>query len=157
MPITIVAPDQDALITEIDIAAPMERVFKALTDADQLKRWFTNPSCPAKTWNMDARLGGKYDYAAGKGQLSVNGVTEFKCHGEIVEFEPPRLLAYTWISNWHDDKQRATTVRWELEARGKATHLKVTHSGLAQEKVARDDYRGGWPGVLQMLKEFAEK
>src|SRR6266478_103920 len=32
MPQTTVTPDQDVLITEIDIAAPAERVFKALTD-----------------------------------------------------------------------------------------------------------------------------
>ena len=157
MPNTIVTTDQDSLITEIDIAAPAERVFKALTDPSQLKRWFTSPECPAKTWNMDARLGGKYDYATEKGSIVVNGVSEFKCHGEITAIDPPKLLVYTWIANWHDDKQRKTTVRWELESRGKATHVKVTHSGLASEKVAREDYRGGWPGVLEGLKKFVEE
>jgi len=157
MPNTIVSPDQDTIISEIDIAAPPERIFKALTDPAQLRRWFTDPACPAKTWNMDARLGGKYDYSTEKGTMVVNGVSEFKCHGEIVEIDPPRLLVYTWIANWHDDKQRKTTVRWELESRGKTTHVKVTHSGLAQEKVACEDYRGGWPGVLEQLKTFSEK
>ena len=157
MPETIITPDLDALVTEIDIAAPAERVFKALTDPAQLKRWFTSPECPAKTWNMDAQLGGKYNYATEKGSIVVNGVDEFKCHGEILEIDPPGLLVYTWIANWHDDKQRKTTVRWELESRGKTTHVKVTHSGLAQEKVAREDYRGGWPGVLEQLKAFSEK
>jgi len=28
---------------------------------------------------------------------------------------------------------------------------------LAQEEVARRDYSGGWPGVLEMLKTFVEK
>ena len=32
----------DAVVTEIQIAAPPERVFQALTDARQLERWFTN-------------------------------------------------------------------------------------------------------------------
>ena len=106
---------------------------------------------------MDARLGGKYGYSTEKGTMVVNGVSEFKCRGEIVEIDPPRLLVYTWIANWHDDQQRKTTVRWELESRGKTTHVTVTHSGLAQEKVAREDYRGGWPGVLEQLKKFSEK
>ena len=154
---TTISPDPDVIVSEIDIAAPAERVFKALTDPAQLKRWFTSPECPSKAWNMDARLGGKYNYATEKGKLVVNGVNEFECHGEIVEIAPPRLLAYTWIANWHDDKHRETTVRWELEPRGKGTHVKVTHSGLAQEGVAREDYRGGWPGVLQQLKAFTEK
>jgi uncharacterized protein YndB with AHSA1/START domain len=70
----------------------------------------------------------------------------------------PRLLVYTWIANWHDDKQRKTTVRWELESCGKGTHVKVTHKRPGLEKVAREDYRGGcWPGVLEQLKTFVEK
>ncbi|MFY9560236.1 MAG: SRPBCC domain-containing protein [Terriglobales bacterium] len=156
MPETIVTPGQDALVTEIDIAAPPERVFKALTDPARLKVWFNDPSCPVKTWDMDARKGGSYSYATEKGSIVVNGVSEFKCNGEILEIDPPRLLIYTWVANWHDDKQRKTTVRWELEPSGKGTHVKVTHSGLAQEQVAREDYRGGWPGVLEKLKQFAE-
>lgn len=35
MTTTIVTPDQDAVVSEIQIAAPPERVFKALTDAGQ--------------------------------------------------------------------------------------------------------------------------
>jgi uncharacterized protein YndB with AHSA1/START domain len=157
MPESIVTPDLDALVTEIDIAAPAARVFQALTDPAQLKRWFTSPECPGKVWNMDARLGGKYDYATENGSIVVNGVSEFQCHGEILEIDPPRLLVYTWVANWHNDKQRETSVRWELESRGSGTHVKVTHSGLAQEKVAREDYRGGWPGVLEQLKKFSER
>ena len=48
-------------------------------------------------------------------------------------------------------------VRWELTPAAAGTRVKVTHSGLAQENVARKDYSGGWPGVLEMLKNFAEK
>ena len=86
----------------------------------------------------------------------VNVVSEFECHGEILEIDPPRLLVYTWIANWHEDKHRKTIVRWDLEARGSGTHVKVTHSGLAEEWAARKDYSGGWPGVLGQLKKFVE-
>jgi uncharacterized protein YndB with AHSA1/START domain len=87
----------------------------------------------------------------------VNGKDEFRCHGEIVEFDPPRVLAYTWISNWHNDQSLKTVVRYELTPKGKGTHVKVTHSGLASEDVARKDYAGGWPGVLTSLKVFVEQ
>jgi len=154
---TIVTPDQDAVVSEIEIAAPAERVFQALTNSDQLIRWFTNEDCPAKFWKMDARPGGSYSYASEGGNISVNGISEFKCHGEILEYDPPRLLVYTWISNWHLDQQLETTVRWELAPTGSGTHVKVTHSGLATEEVARKDYSGGWTGVVAQLKQFAEK
>jgi uncharacterized protein YndB with AHSA1/START domain len=153
----IVTPDQDSIVSEIDIAAPPERVFKALTDASELTVWFTNPDCPVKSWKMDARLGGRYSYATEKGAVSVNNVSEFECHGEIMEYDPPRLLAYTWIANWHDDVGQQTMVRWELTPRSGGTRLKVTHSGLATQPASRKDYSGGWPGVLEMLKNFTEK
>jgi uncharacterized protein YndB with AHSA1/START domain len=157
MPKAIVTPDQDAIVSEIEIAAPAERVFQALTRSDQLSVWFTDPSCPLKFWKMDGRLGGRYHYATEKGTAVVNGVREFDCQGEILECDPPRLLVYTWVANWHDDKSRRTVVRWELTPTKLGTLVKVTHSGLAQEEAARKDYSGGWPGVLEMLKKFAEK
>ena len=40
MPQTIATPDQDALITEIYIAAPPERVFKAISDEQEQRIWW---------------------------------------------------------------------------------------------------------------------
>ena len=151
-----VTPDQDAIVLEIDVAAPPGRVFEALTTSDQLARWFNDASCPVKYWRMDPRKGGAYSYATEKADFEVNGVSEFECHGEILEFDRPRLLVYTWIANWHLDKQKATVVRWELSPSANGTHVKVTHNGLAQEPAAREDYRGGWVGVVEKLKKFAE-
>jgi uncharacterized protein YndB with AHSA1/START domain len=157
MPKAIVTPDHDAIISEIEIAAPAELAFRALTDSDQLLRWFTDASCPVKFWQMDARLGGNYGYATEKGNFVVNGVSEFKCRGEIIEIDPPRLLVYTWLANWHLDPDGKTIVRWELTPTACGTHVKVTHSGLAQEPEARTDYSGGWPGVVEKLKAFTER
>ena len=57
MQATSTTPDLDAVVSEIAIAAPRERVFQALTDATQLKCWFSDPSCPVRLWEMDARPG----------------------------------------------------------------------------------------------------
>jgi len=157
MPKAVITSDQDAVVSEIEIAAPAERVFQALTRSEELTRWFTDPSCPLKFWKMDGQLGGRYHYATEKGTVVVNKVSEFECEGEILEYDPPRLLAYTWIANWHNDKSRRTVVRWDLTPTKTGTLVKVKHSGLAQEEAARKDYSGGWPGVLEMLKNFAEK
>lgn len=154
---TSITADNDAVVSEIHIAAPPERVFKALTDPGELLRWFTDASCPAILWEMDARPGGRYRHATAKGTVVVNGVSEFECHGEILEMDPPRLLVYSWIANWHEDKSHRTVVRWELTPEAGGTHVRATHSGLAEETVARKDYSGGWPGVLRKLKTFSEE
>ncbi len=157
MPTAIITPDQDAITSEIDIAAPPDRVFQALTTASELQRWFTSSECPVKLWKMDPRPGGRYSYATEAGSVVVNGIREFQCHGEILEYDPPRLLVYTWIANWHDDLAHPTVVRWELAPKLSGTHVKVTHSGLSTMPVARKDYSGGWPGVVEMLKKFVEE
>lgn len=153
----IVTPNQDAIVSEIQISAPPERVFRAISDAGDLQRWFSGPECPVKLWKMDARVGGQYSYVTEKGSIVVNGVSQFECHGEILECDPPHLLVYTWIGNWHDDPRSRTVVRWDLTPKGSGTHVRGTHSGLGNLPVARKDYTGGWPGVVEQLKKFVEK
>jgi uncharacterized protein YndB with AHSA1/START domain len=158
MQATSTTPDLEAVVSEIEIAAPRERVFQALTDATQLECWFSDPSCPVRFWEMDARPGaGRYRYLTEKGTVVVNNMSEIECQGEILELDPPDILSYTWIANWHDDVTCRTVVRWELTPKLGRTHVKVTHSGLKNLPIARKDYSGGWPGVLKMLKEFAEQ
>jgi uncharacterized protein YndB with AHSA1/START domain len=158
MTTTIVTPDQDAIVAEIHISAPPERVFQAISNADELQRWFGgSPECPVKNWQIDARVGGRYSYLSKKGSVAINGVSEFECHGEIIECDPPHVLAYTWIGNWHDDPKTRTLVRWELTPKQGGTQVRVTHGGLASLPVARKDYADGWPGVVEQLKKFVEK
>jgi uncharacterized protein YndB with AHSA1/START domain len=156
MPTTSVTSDQDAIVSEVQIAAPPQRVFQALTDPHELMRWWNSDACQTEFFEMDARRGGQWRFGTKQSALKVNGVSQFFCQGEVLEFDPPRLLAYTWIANWHDDKSRRTIVRWELTPTEGGTRVKVTHSGLAQEAGARKDYSGGWPGVVESLKQFVE-
>ena len=157
MPKTIATPDQDALITEIHIAAPPERVFQAISDPREQRIWWDNQDCRLESFEMDARRGGSWRFSTSQTSMNINGISQFDCTGEIVEFDPPRVLAYTWIANWHDVKSRKTVVRWELSPMDGGTLVRVTHSGLAQEDVARKDYQGGWPGVVEQLKAYIEK
>jgi uncharacterized protein YndB with AHSA1/START domain len=146
----------DAVITEIDIDAPPERVFRALTDSAELTLWWgEEPSVELKVMEMDPRVGGRWRFeGSDRVGHSVNGVREYVTYGEVLAIEPPRLLIYTWISNWHEHPEVPTTVRWDLEPTKTGTRVRVTHSGLANEPVARKDYTGGWVGVLELLKTF---
>lgn len=147
----------DAVVAEIEIAAPPQRVFEALITSDQLARWWVSDTCAVKRWDIDPRPGGRWYFKTGKSTQAINGVDIFEAHGEILEYSPPRMLVYTWIANWNDAPTQTTVVSWVLTATKTGTHIKVTHSGLAKMPVARKDYAGGWPGVLQLLKKFIEK
>jgi len=148
---------EDSVVAEIEIAAPPERVFQALTTGDELMRWWISPTCELETWKIDPRPGGRWQFKTGKSTRVINGVDTFEAHGEILEFSPPRMLVYTWIANWDDVPSQQTVVSWVLTRTKNGTHVKVTHSGLTKMPVARKDYAGGWIGVLDLLKKFTEK
>lgn len=154
-----IMPEQDSIVSEIEIVAPPERVFQALTDPAQARQWGNSDVFEMKIWEMDARLGGKWRFLCKEtgGKANAYHVSEFDHHGEILEIDPPRLLVYTWLTNFHDDLSRKTVVRWDLTPTPTGTRLKVTHSGLAHEPKARKDYSGGWPSLLQAIKTHAEK
>ena len=151
-----VTPNHDALVSEIYISASPERVFQALIDPRQVMRWWTSDQCQIESFSFEPRKGGRWNYNTKKSNLNVNGVTKFHCDGEVLEYDPPRVLSYTWIANWHDRPSQRTVVRWELATSKGGTLVRVTHSGLAELPIARKDYAGGWPGVLQQLQQFVE-
>ncbi|HMK24214.1 MAG TPA: SRPBCC domain-containing protein [Terriglobales bacterium] len=151
-----VTPNQDALVSEIHVAAPPERVFQALIDQKQVMQWWTSDECQIESFSLEPRKGGRWIYDTKASKLIVNGVSQFHCEGEVLEYDPPRVLSYTWIANWHDRPLQRTVVRWELASSKGGTLVRVTHSGLAELPIARRDYAGGWPGVLEDLKRFVE-
>ena len=152
----ILSSDQDAVISEIDIAAPPARVFQSLIDPKQVMRWWTSPECPIESFVLEPRTGGRWRYDTKQSTLNVNGVTKFHCDGEVVDYDPPRAIAYTWTANWHDRPAQPILVRWELEEHEGGTRVRVTHSGLTDLPIARKDYSGGWAGLLSELKNFLE-
>jgi uncharacterized protein YndB with AHSA1/START domain len=153
-----ITPDHDAVITEIEIAAPPERVFQAIVDSDQARQWGGGEAFQIILWEMDPRPGGKWNFVStertGK---NPGGLDRVEHHGEFLEFDPPRLLVQTWYANWHPDPSHPTVVRWELTPTKTGTRLKVTHSGLAPLAGAAEGYNQGWPGLVQQIKNFVEK
>jgi uncharacterized protein YndB with AHSA1/START domain len=162
------SPEQDNIFAETDIAAPPERVFQALVDEKQLRSWWgKEPTVELLQFDMEGRAGGKFQYKcrpkAGNQHsefyenLRKKGEDAFACHGEVLESVPPKLLVWSWVANWHEHPDHATKVRWELTPTKNGTHVRVTHSGLAQEPISRKDYAGGWQGVLRLLQTHVQQ
>ena len=145
------------LVSEIHIAAPPDRIFHALIDSRAVMQWWTGEDCQIESFSLEPRKGGRWRYDTRQTGMNINGTSKFHCDGEVLEYDPPRVLSYTWIANWHERPAQRTVVRWELAESKGGTLVRVTHSGLAELPVARKDYSGGWPGVLQNLKSFVER
>ena len=61
---TTITPDRDAVVSEIEITAPPERVFQALITREQAMQWGTNDAFEMTHWEMDARPGGKWRFVS---------------------------------------------------------------------------------------------
>lgn len=139
----------DAVVCEIDIAAPPERVFQALVDPLQVPQWWGQDGVYCcKEFAADVRAGGKWRSAG----IGPDG-GPFEVNGEYLEVDPPHLLTHTWIASWTGTAK--TTVRWELDAKAEGTLLRLRHSGLAARPELARSYQG-WPRMLGWIQAYLE-
>ena len=141
------------IVETIDVAAPPSRVFRALTTPDELVEWWGDPAvCGAVHWELEPRAGGVW---RSRWRWTADG-TEFDIHGEVLTFEPPSLIVYSWRDDRYPDVV-ITTVRYDIEPTADGCRVRVTHSGFAAETADYMDYRGGWSSVLRGLKRGSEQ
>jgi uncharacterized protein YndB with AHSA1/START domain len=159
-----ITPDQDVVTAEILIAAPPARVFQAITDPNQMPRWWGHQGLyTIKEWKADVRVGGKWSSDG----VGADGTT-FHIDGEYLKVDPPRLLVHTWIASYSGPIK--TVVRWELEPQsvhglhpsgpqraGTGTLVKIHHSGFAGRPDAAKSHGQGWERVLSWMQAFVEK
>jgi uncharacterized protein YndB with AHSA1/START domain len=150
-----IANNNDAVITEIEIAAPPARVFEALTNRAQALQWGKGEAFEVTHWEMDTRPGGKWRFVSVQRSEAGAGKA-FEHHGEVLQIKPPHVLEVSWFANWHPDPEHRTVVRWDLAPSPTGTRLKVTHSNLAALAGAAQGYSQGWPGLVQQIKNFVE-
>jgi uncharacterized protein YndB with AHSA1/START domain len=123
-------PDTDGLWLRSTrlFPAPRTAVFGALTEPEELVRWWGPHGFTVPAIELDRRVGGALRIAMQppEGEL-------FHLHGELREYEPPARLAYTfrWVPPDPDDLE--TVVEIALEERGTGTEVQLTQGEFATE------------------------
>jgi uncharacterized protein YndB with AHSA1/START domain len=125
------------------IKTTAEKLWHALTSGDFTERyWFGHRV--ASDW----KVGSPYLFAA-QGKPSVEGT--------VLLSDPPKRLAYTWVPCSADARrERTSRVTFDLEPRGAAVKLTVTHDNLDEGGKTLRDISGGWPMVIASLKSLLE-
>ena len=144
-------PTSDAIVQEITIKAPAERIFEALTSPEEVLQWWWTSEGRFRITHVecDLRPGGKWMMrGTGMGEKSLT------IGGEYRKIERPSLLVFTWLPDWQEDASE-TVVRWDLEEKAGVTTVCLTHSGFTSES-ARATYRG-WPQILGGLQAYLEQ
>jgi len=144
-PIERVAPDTIHLERTLD--APVETVWRYLTEAELRGQWFMGGS--------DARADSEFELLIDHDNLSdedaaapdyYSKMKGTKWHERVIRFEPPQLLETSFQSG------KNGKVTYELFPDGERTRLVLTHSGIESGSGAQD-FGSGWNSHLTVLQE----
>ena len=149
--------------TEIEIKAPVESVWKALTDAEELTRWFPQQASVSPG-------------AGGKIALSWPGIAEWNLN--IETWKPNEYLRASYdlqadvivktdeqtepaikLMDADRTKPLQLAVDYFLEGRGGTTVLRLVHSGFGSGSPWDEEYDGissGWLKELRALRHYLE-
>ena len=124
----------------VQIKAPVEKVWAALTDPEVIGKWMGSEGL-----KVVLRKGGRYAFFGGE------------TTGKFMEICNPNTLEYTWRQHSWEKGWVDSVVRWELNPKGKSTYLRLVHS-LLPNKEERDSHEEGWDTYwLKPMKAWLEK
>ncbi len=128
-------PDIEKNVT---IAAPIEKVWAALTDPEAIATWMGGAV------KVELKKGGRYKFFGGD------------TTGAFTAIKKPERLEYTWRQNEWKKEWPDSVVRWELKAAKGGTQLRLTHNTFPNKK-ERDDHDEGWDSYwLEPMKAWLE-
>ncbi|MGH3071463.1 MAG: SRPBCC family protein [Gaiellaceae bacterium] len=127
------------------IEAPPSTVFHALTDADELARWWTTSS------SSEPRAGGAFSY-----RFEFEDATrDHTYEGAYLEVTPDERVSYPWHAAAGE-----TTVDVRLRTRGEGTELTLRHTGWPEGADADEAvqlHEQGWSFFLDNLVAHLER
>jgi len=150
-PSSVIEADQYTVRRTIDIAAPVESVWSAVTDPAHISAWFG-------TTVLD-----------GSGVGAV-GTMSWPDHGSIPlrveEFDAPRLVSYRWSNDdaagaypEQLDEEVSTVFTFTLEPTDAGTRLSVVETGFdrtSDPAANMESHRDGWDIELDKLIALLE-
>jgi uncharacterized protein YndB with AHSA1/START domain len=117
---------------------PVDVVWRAITESDQLEQWFPS-RVEVDELRPDAEMVFRFEHMPLDAPSTMTG--------RVTEYDPPRRFAFTWGPPTHEDH-----LRFELEplAGEDACVLRLTVLLDARDKAARDS--AGWHVCLDRLE-----
>lgn len=118
--------NQDQIDKVIELAAPVSRVWKALTDSTEFGEWFR------------VRLDGPFEVGkTTRGKMTFPGHEHVEWESLTEAMDPERLFAFSWPPSAVDPDTEygadaKIRVEFRLEASGNGTRLTLTESGFLQ-------------------------
>lgn len=124
-------------VIERTLNAPVQKVWKALTDKNEMKIWYFDLK------DFKPEVGFKFEFDGGKEGRTYRHLCE------VIEAIPDQKLTYSWR---YDGYPGNSVVTFELFPERNKTRLKLTHAGLetfpAIEDFDRGNFAMGWTSLI---------
>lgn len=139
----------EPFVIERTYNAPIGKVWKAITDKDDMKQWYFDLA------EFKPEVGFEFQFLGGKDEG-----TKYLHLCKITEVIPGKKLTYSWRYNGYEGNSYVT---FELFPEGDKTRLKLTHEGIetfpiSNPDFAKENFAEGWTYIVdKALKEFVEK
>ena len=141
--------NQEPFVIERTYNAPIEKVWKAITDKDQMKQWYFDIA------EFKPEVGFEFQFKGGKDESQM-----YLHLCKITEVIPGKKLTYSWR---YDGYEGISYVTFELFKEGTKTRLKLSHAGLEtfsrnNPDFAKENFAEGWTQIVgTSLKTYLEK
>ena len=140
----------DGLVLRLNrvLPAPRAVLYRALTDPEELAKWWGPRGFTAPSVEFDPRVGNSYRIA-----MQPPDGDLFHLSGEFREVDPPARIAYTFRYDRPDPDDRETLVTLALQDRGEETEILFTQGEFATE-ARRTLHEGGWTDSFERLERL---
>lgn len=147
-----VADSETTLVVERHFDAPIETVWRALTDPEIYAAWWGPRGWDVPSIVLEPRVGGVHRVEMREIETGYRNTIS----GTYKAVEPPTRLIYSWA--WADGPIAGveTEVEIMLAPEGNGTRLRMEHRGLGSAEV-RDKHRQGWSGSFDCLEEVLSR
>ena len=146
--------DTQILITR-DFDAPRSLVYRACTDPELVKRWWSGNRGDVVSAEIDLRVGGQWRYV-----MAANDGTEVAFHGTYREIEPNERIVSTelfeGIPGATEDDATINTVTFEaLGERTRLTTLIDCRAREIRDGIIASGMEGGMQEAFDKLEDVA--
>lgn len=139
--------EMNPLVKEVVINASPERVWRAITNREEMKKWYFDLA------EFRAEVGFEFQFEGGPDDRKYTHLCK------IEEVIPGKKLSYSWKYKGYPGN---SIVIFEIFKEGKQTRLKLTHEGLESfgtenPDFAKKNFAEGWNHIIgTSIKEYLE-
>ncbi|SHL35890.1 SRPBCC family protein [Chryseobacterium polytrichastri] len=137
------------ITVQFKINAPIEKVWKALTNKDEMKNWYFDIP------DFELEVGKQFNF------YEPGDEKKYHHQGEILEIISRQKLKHSW--SYPEFSNEKTTVNWEIQPADGETIVTLIHENIDNfkefgENFSRESFTEGWNGIIgQSLRQYLEK